>query len=236
MPVYSKFFCPFFSTRAALLIIFLLVSLLIPTDACAGPNPFVANGSGGPSPFSDAVKDYDQKHYAQALTKLKACEVFNPEDAMVHYYAALCQQSLLHIDKAKQEYEWVVQHAPDGQIKALSAGAIANLDKTEYAVSHDKPPASQGPRKVKRIIEFYANWCPSCRTFGPVYEATREKEKFKDIAFDRINTDENKELLHQLGIHTIPRLVFMDSTGTVIYNGGCPLNEEGFAQLISNYR
>jgi predicted Zn-dependent protease len=118
--------------------------------------------------YAEAVRDYSAGHYASALSKFKECEAAYPTNVLVHYYAAMCEQSLAHIEQAKQEYAWVVQHAPEGSIKANSATALSRLASVKTQIAYASP--SRGfssvaapttapvARKVKRIIEFYADW------------------------------------------------------------------------------
>jgi thioredoxin 1 len=55
------------------------------------------------------------------------------------------------------------------------------------------------------IIDFWAPWCGPCRGFAPVFEAA--SEKYPDIVFAKINSDEEQELAGQFGIRSIPTLI-----------------------------
>ena len=62
------------------------------------------------------------------------------------------------------------------------------------------------------IIDFWAPWCGPCRNFAPVFEAA--SEKYPDIVFGKINSDEEQELSAQFGIRSIPTLViFREKVG-----------------------
>lgn len=59
------------------------------------------------------------------------------------------------------------------------------------------------------IIDFWAEWCAPCRSFAPTFEAA--SEKYPDIVFAKVNTEEERELAAGFNIRSIPTLmVFRD--------------------------
>ncbi|CAG0984047.1 partial Putative thioredoxin 2, partial [Rhodocyclaceae bacterium] len=55
------------------------------------------------------------------------------------------------------------------------------------------------------IIDFWASWCAPCRSFAPTFEAA--SEKYADIAFAKVNTEEQQELAGAFNIRSIPTLM-----------------------------
>ena len=55
------------------------------------------------------------------------------------------------------------------------------------------------------IIDFWAPWCGPCKGFAPVYEEI--SEKFPDVLFAKINTEEDQELGGYFQIRSIPTLM-----------------------------
>lgn len=63
------------------------------------------------------------------------------------------------------------------------------------------------------LIDFWADWCGPCKQFEPVYE--RVSERYPDITFAKVDTDDQVELANSYGVQSIPTLV--------IYRDGIPL-------------
>lgn len=54
------------------------------------------------------------------------------------------------------------------------------------------------------LVDFWASWCGPCQSFAPVFEAA--SEKYPDIAFAKVNTEEQNELAAQFQVRSIPML------------------------------
>jgi thioredoxin len=55
------------------------------------------------------------------------------------------------------------------------------------------------------IVDFWAPWCGPCRGFAPVFEAAAEK--YPDVVFAKVNTDEQQALAGAFQIRSIPTLM-----------------------------
>ena len=55
------------------------------------------------------------------------------------------------------------------------------------------------------IIDFWAPWCGPCKSFAPTYEAV--SDKFDDIVFAKVNTEDEQELATRFQIRSIPTLM-----------------------------
>lgn len=55
------------------------------------------------------------------------------------------------------------------------------------------------------ILDFWAPWCGPCQGFAPVYEEI--SEKYPDVVFGKINTEEEQELGGYFQIRSIPTLM-----------------------------
>ena len=57
------------------------------------------------------------------------------------------------------------------------------------------------------IIDFYASWCKPCRMIEPILEDLAKEYKGK-INIYKVNVDKEKELANDLGIRSLPTIVF----------------------------
>jgi thioredoxin-related protein len=68
-----------------------------------------------------------------------------------------------------------------------------------------------------------------------VFGAT--KRKFSDITFQEIDLDDEstRSIGQKYAIGSIPRVVFLDASGNVLFNGGPQREEDSFAAQIGQY-
>ncbi len=83
------------------------------------------------------------------------------------------------------------------------------------------------------LIDFWAEWCGPCRSFGPTYEKVSEAFADRDlsIAFAKVDTEAEQDLAASFGIRSIPTLVaFRDNIGVFSQPGALP--EDALKDLI----
>ena len=57
------------------------------------------------------------------------------------------------------------------------------------------------------IFDFWAPWCGPCQSFAPIYKEV--SEKYPDVVFGKVNTEEEQELGAMFQIRSIPTLMMM---------------------------
>lgn len=83
------------------------------------------------------------------------------------------------------------------------------------------------------IVDFWAPWCAPCRSFAPVFH--NASEKYTDIVFAKVNTEEQPELAAAFQIRSIPTLMIFREK-VIIYSQAGALPASAFDQLIGRAR
>jgi len=60
-----------------------------------------------------------------------------------------------------------------------------------------------------KYLYFSAAWCGPCKTLGP----TMERVKSQGVPVEKVNVDENQDLVTQYSVRSIPTVVLVDNTG-----------------------
>ena len=83
------------------------------------------------------------------------------------------------------------------------------------------------------LVDFWATWCGPCRQFGPIFEEA--SEKFTDVVFGKIDTDDQQQLAMAAQITSIPTLMaFRDGNAVFRQSGALPLS--ALEDLINQIR
>ena len=73
------------------------------------------------------------------------------------------------------------------------------------------------------LVDFWASWCGPCRQFGPIFEEA--SEKYPDIVFGKVDTDDQQQMAMAAQITSIPTLmVFRDGIVVFRQSGALPLS------------
>ena len=80
------------------------------------------------------------------------------------------------------------------------------------------------------LIDFWANWCPPCRMFGPVFE--KASEAHADAVFGKVDTEAQQELAAAFKISSIPTLMIIRDN-VMLYAQPGALPEAALEELIT---
>ena len=73
------------------------------------------------------------------------------------------------------------------------------------------------------LVDFWATWCGPCRQFGPIFEEA--SEKYPDIVFGKVDTDDQQQMAMAAQITSIPTLMdFRDGIVVFRQSGALPLS------------
>ena len=83
------------------------------------------------------------------------------------------------------------------------------------------------------LVDFWAEWCPPCKMFGPVFE--KASEKHPDAVFGKVDTEAQPELAAAFGIQSIPTLMIVRDRVAVFAQPGA-LPEAALTDVIGQAR
>jgi thioredoxin 1 len=207
--------------------------------------------------YNEAVKDYNEGHYARALSQFESLKASYPNNALVRYYSGLCYQATGKYSTAKSEFEYVAT-CNDARLSAMAKAGIVQLSKVHpSSLQGSRSPAlfglsstnasrggsgssssssGSGSGKVKKVLDFYADWCGPCRAFGPMFDEV--KSNMRNVQFERHNIDEpeGKELSAKYPFPTIPHVVFLDDHGNVLLSDNPQMSVDAFKAQIESFK
>ena len=79
------------------------------------------------------------------------------------------------------------------------------------------------------VLDFWAEWCGPCRMLAPVLEEIGTG--YPEVAFGKVNVDEEAGLAQMFGIVSIPTLVFMKN-GKIIKKSVGYLDADGLRAVL----
>lgn len=82
------------------------------------------------------------------------------------------------------------------------------------------------------VVDLWAPWCGPCRRFGPIFESV--SKELDQVLFVKVNIDEVREVADNLGVQSIPTVIFMKNGSEVNRYVGAPDSEASFKQLVSS--
>jgi len=101
---------------------------------------------------------------------------------------------------------------------------ITSLNQLKSIISNNK----------NVIIKFYADFCPPCKGFAPIYAQISEESLFNSIIFVEVNTQQNKDITSFFRVQSIPTIIFIQDQKTI----GIETGSKGagqFKTIINRY-
>lgn len=83
------------------------------------------------------------------------------------------------------------------------------------------------------VLDFWASWCPPCQAFAPIFEDAAERHP--DVAFGKVNTEEQVELARAFAVRAIPTVIAFKK-GMLVFSKPGSLPPPTLEKLIEKLR
>ncbi len=80
------------------------------------------------------------------------------------------------------------------------------------------------------VVDYWAEWCGPCKSFGPVFE--KVSEDFPDAVFAKVDTENEQEIASMFQIRSIPTLMIFREKVIVFSQPGA-LPEGALRDVVS---
>lgn len=63
------------------------------------------------------------------------------------------------------------------------------------------------------VVDFYADWCPPCRTIAPIFSTLADSHASPGkLAFAKVNVDHVRDVAGRYGISAMPTFLFFENS------------------------
>jgi thioredoxin 1 len=84
------------------------------------------------------------------------------------------------------------------------------------------------------LVDVLTTWCGPCKVVGPLVDQISSEYKEKGLSVGKLDADEAKDLIRELGIRNIPTLLVYKNGEIVERNTG-NVTKEKIEELINNH-
>jgi thioredoxin 1 len=78
------------------------------------------------------------------------------------------------------------------------------------------------------LVDYFATWCGPCKALIPMLE--RIEPDFPNVKFVKLNVDENRDHSVQMGIRSVPTVIFYNNNNEISRSSG--VNSDSFYKNI----
>lgn len=68
-----------------------------------------------------------------------------------------------------------------------------------------------------------------------MFDAVKKNSKYKDVQFQAVDLDDHDPLAEKYGVRSIPYVVMVSGSGTVLYSDNPPMERSDFEELVNRF-
>lgn len=118
-----------------------------------------------------------------------------------------------------------------GSQSGSSASSSSSSSSSSTSAMTAQAPAKRNLGRCK-VLFFETSWCHYCHEFAPQFDEAKRKYQNK-MDFQQLDAEgDGADLAQKYGIHSYPRLVYLDGSGKLLYNEGRGAFQDRLKELI----
>ena len=122
-------------------------------------------------------------------------------------------------------------------VSADNDGKVESINQAEFSekifdYSTREKPVIKSERPA--VIDFWAPWCGTCRRLAPVMDSLAVRYKGK-VDFYKINIDNNEAIARQLGVSSIPLVLFVPVDGNDVQGMMGVYPTDAYVDVVDEY-
>ena len=117
----------------------------------------------------------------------------------------------------------------DGKVESINQ---AEFSEKIFDYSTREKPVIKSERPA--VIDFWAPWCGPCRRLAPVMDPLAVRYKGK-VDFYKINIDNNEAIARQLGVSSIPLVLFVPVDGNDVQGMMGVYPTDAYVDVVDEY-
>lgn len=87
----------------------------------------------------------------------------------------------------------------------------------------------------KKIVLYYANWCPHCVDFEPIWNKLETKEKLKQMyIFEKYDCAKDKTCEKESAVEGFPTIIIYKNNNKILYPSNLKRTEQNVEEFMMN--
>jgi len=184
----------------------------------------------------------EKKSYSRAVDELRPLLAGYPDEAIVHYYAAVCFHHLGKTKDAVEEYGKALETTTDPVIKErcqsilcyFSKLGLAPAGKTAECTGAEKPDATYYLPQGIKLVYFFNPACKTCKSYSVIFDKVKVRfnNTMQCLALD-LGAPENQRLVKDYMVEFYPTTVVLNDKGKEVARAEGALEEPVLESFVN---